>query len=67
MIQALVSAGLAASNAEAKRLLRQGGVSVDGRRLTAEDRHLREADFAQGGTILIAVGARKRVILQAID
>ncbi len=67
VIQALVSAGLAASNAEAKRLLRQGGVSVDGRRLTADDRYLNEADFAQGGTILVAVGARKRVIFQAID
>ncbi len=67
VIQALVSAGLAVSNAEAKRLLRQGGVSVDGRRLSPEDRILNESDFPQGGTVLLAVGPRKRAILQAID
>ena len=65
--RALMGAGLAASNAEAKRLLRQGGVSVDGRRLTPDDRSLGETDFAQGGTILIAVGSRKRAVLKVID
>ena len=63
----LVAVGLAASNGEAKRLLRQGGVSIDGRRLDPTERTIDEAIFAGSDAVLIAVGPHRRAILRLID
>ena len=52
--QALTSAGLTASNSEAFRLIRGGGVRIDGERV--EDRNL-ELDV--GATVVLQVGKRK--------
>ena len=54
VLQALKRAGLAASTSEAGRLVRQGGVRVDGARLDDPDRCLRPGD-----THLIQVGKRR--------
>ncbi len=52
----LTETGLAASNGEARRLIEQGGVSIDGQRIT--DQHARID--VQGGAVL-KVGKRKFV------
>lgn len=57
--QLLVATGLADSNGAAKRLLQQGGVSVNKRKLTAEDRYVRAADERlAGGWVLVGKGKR---------
>lgn len=57
----LVAAGLAQSNAAARRLIVQGGVHVDGQRTTDERTELR-----QGATHLLKAGKRRfrRVVLR---
>ncbi|HEY0405389.1 MAG TPA: tyrosine--tRNA ligase [Pyrinomonadaceae bacterium] len=53
----LTETGLAASMAEARRLIEQGGVSIDGERLTRVDY---EMDLSAGGrSLLIQVGKRR--------
>jgi tyrosyl-tRNA synthetase len=52
----LVETGLAASMAEARRLVEQGGVSVDGERVSKGDYELNLAD---GRAALLQVGKRK--------
>jgi tyrosyl-tRNA synthetase len=52
LTSALVGADLAKSNAEAKRLIRQGGVRVDDARISDEDHEL------PPGTYLVRVGKR---------
>jgi tyrosyl-tRNA synthetase len=52
LTSALVGAGLAKSNGEAKRLIRQGGVRVDDARISDEDHEL------PAGAYLVRVGKR---------
>jgi tyrosyl-tRNA synthetase len=56
----LVEAGLAASTSEGKRLISQGGVQVDGEKLTEVN-----AEIQAGQSFLLQVGKRrfKRVTL----
>jgi tyrosyl-tRNA synthetase len=56
LVQVLVEAGLASSKAEARRLIEQGGVSVDGERCPGVDF---EVDLRFGREILIQVGKRR--------
>ena len=51
--QLLTDQGLTKSNNEARRLIRQGGVRVDGEKVSDADLHLEE------GTHLIQVGKRR--------
>ena len=67
MSKALVGAGLATSNAEAKRLIRQGGVYLDHIRLSPDKLVLLEADFDHKGLALLAVGSRNRAVLQITE
>jgi tyrosyl-tRNA synthetase len=62
LLDALVQAGLAKSNGEARRLIVQGAVDLDGRRVT--DPRLR---LASGGPYLIKVGKRRFIRLQVGD
>jgi tyrosyl-tRNA synthetase len=57
----MVDAGLAASTSEGRRLISQGGVSVDGEKITEVN-----AEMQAGRTFLLQVGKRrfKRVTLQ---
>ncbi|HYE14315.1 MAG TPA: tyrosine--tRNA ligase, partial [Pyrinomonadaceae bacterium] len=52
----LVEAGLAPSMAEARRLIEQGGVRLDGERAA---RHEAEVEVAKGRALLIQVGKRR--------
>ena len=52
ILDVMVSAGLAASKGEARRLVQQGGVSVNDRKVTDATATLSEADFADGAAII---------------
>jgi tyrosyl-tRNA synthetase len=52
----LVHVGLASSKAEAQRLIEQGGVSIDGQRITAVN-HIEP--LKSGMTALLKVGKRR--------
>ena len=52
ILQVLVKAGLAASNGEARRLVQQGGVSVNDVKVTDPTTALAEGDFAEGHAII---------------
>ncbi len=59
LLTAIVQAGLARSNGEARRLVAQGGVSIDGERVEDPTQQL-----ARGGPYLIRVGKRRFVRLE---
>jgi tyrosyl-tRNA synthetase len=52
----LVAAGLAASNSEGSRLVRQGGVRLDGERVAPETR---DVPAAPGTSVVLKVGKRR--------
>jgi tyrosyl-tRNA synthetase len=56
--EALHSVGLTKSRGEARRLIKQGGVSVNDRRVASEDEALSSADVIDGA-ILLRVGKKK--------
>jgi tyrosyl-tRNA synthetase len=62
-MQLLVDGKLAASRGAARRLLEQGGVYIYGRRLTAEQKFVRSADFLPGRYILMRKGARDYLLV----
>ena len=59
LLTAIVQAGLARSNGEARRLVAQGGVSLDGERV-ADPTH----QLAPGGPYLLKVGKRRYIRLE---
>ncbi len=64
----LVASGLAASNGAAKRLLEQGGVSVNKRKLAAADRHIAASDvLLRGGHVVVGKGKRDYALLRVSD
>ena len=56
--EALVKTGLVRSLSEARRTIGQGGASVDGERVTAEDATL--AEFASDRTLLVLGRGKKQ-------
>jgi tyrosyl-tRNA synthetase len=67
-LKLLTASGLAASNGAAKRLLEQGGVSVNKRKLNATDRHLPAADaLLRGGHVVVGKGKRDYALLRVSD
>lgn len=63
-IDAVVHAGLAPSKSAARRLLEQGGLAVNGRKLSSADRTLPLADALAGGYYLLRKGARDYALLR---
>jgi tyrosyl-tRNA synthetase len=64
----LVASGLAASNGAAKRLLEQGGVSINKRKLAAADRHVPASDvLLRGGHVVVGKGKRDYALLLVRD
>ena len=64
-IKLLVASGLAASNGAAKRLLEQGGVSVNKRKISAAERHVPTNDaLLRGGHVVIGKGKRDFALLR---
>jgi len=62
--QLLVSAGLTESKGEARRLIQQGGVSVDGEKQAVVNAHY---SFAPGKSVLLKVGKRRFVRVTFTD
>lgn len=60
----LVVAGLAASRGEAKKLLKQGGVYVNGRRRAESERFLHESDLLPDRHVLLRKGARSYALVR---
>jgi tyrosyl-tRNA synthetase len=64
----LTACGLAASNGAAKRLLDQGGVSVNKRKIAATERHLPANDLQlRGGHIVVGKGKRDFALLRVTN
>lgn len=67
ILKLLVAAGLAASNGAARRLLEQGGVSVNKRKLGAQERLLdQSAVLLPGGYIVLGKGKRDYAVVRVI-
>ena len=67
-LKLLVSSGLAASNGAAKRLLEQGGVSVNKRKLPASERLVSASDvLLRGGHVVVGKGKRDYALLRVRD
>jgi tyrosyl-tRNA synthetase len=64
LVSALVRTGLAASNGEARRLLSQGGVAVNGRKVTGDD-GLGAGDLLHGRYALLRKGRSTYALVTA--
>ena len=65
VLKMLTASGLAASNGAAKRLLEQGGVAVNRRKLSASERHLPSGDvLLRDGYVVVAKGKREFALLR---
>jgi tyrosyl-tRNA synthetase len=62
--EAAVQAGLTASKGEANRLIKQGGLYVNDRRLTEGASHLTAADLIGGQVVVLRKGQRERRVLK---
>ncbi len=58
VLDLFVAAGLAASKGAAKRLLEQGGLSVNGRKRTPDEKTVAADELLAGGRVLLKKGAR---------
>ena len=69
LLNALVLTRLAKSNSEAKRLIRQGAVSLNGIKVGADTDKwsIVAADLKDDGSCLIAAGRRRRAVLRFSD
>ena len=66
ILDVLTNAGVCGSRGEAKRAIRQGGVSVNGERVASEDREISHEDLRCGRYLFIRVG-RKRFYMASIS
>ena len=58
IVDLLVATGLSDSKSAARRTLKEGGVSVNDRKLAGEDPHLEPADLLHGNTALLRRGKK---------
>jgi tyrosyl-tRNA synthetase len=64
----LTAAGIATSNGAARRLLDQGGVSVNKRKLSASDRYVTAADaLLAGDHVILGKGKREYALVHLLD
>jgi tyrosyl-tRNA synthetase len=67
VLKLLVASGLAASNGAARRLLEQGGVSVNKRKLGAQDRYVEAGTtLLAGGYIILGKGKRDYAVVRVL-
>jgi tyrosyl-tRNA synthetase len=64
LLGAMVTAGMAGSNSEARRLIQGGGVKVNDRPVADEKAVVGEADVSPEGTIKISVGKKRHALLR---
>jgi tyrosyl-tRNA synthetase len=61
-----VAAKLAPSKGAARRLLEQGGLNVNGKRLAAVDRSIERSELLPGGHLLLRKGARDYALVRLV-
>ncbi len=67
VLKLLTASGLAASNGAAKRLLEQGGVSVNRRKISASNRLLdRSTVLVESGYLVVGKGKRELAVLRVV-
>ena len=66
LLSALVEAGLAASNGEARRLVRGGGVKVNDGKVDDERSTVTNEHISDDGVIKLSVGKKKHVLLRPV-
>ena len=66
VLKLLVVSGLAASNGAARRLLEQGGVSVNRRKLSAQDRYVDASVLLHGCYVILGKGKRDYAVVRVI-
>jgi tyrosyl-tRNA synthetase len=67
VLKLLVASGLAASNGAARRLLEQGGVSVNKRKLGTQERYLEPASaLLTGGYVILGKGKRDYAVVRVL-
>jgi tyrosyl-tRNA synthetase len=64
--EALVRAGLAASNGEARRLIKGGGARINDEPLAQETRAVSLADVTGDGVIKLSAGKKRHALLKAV-
>ena len=64
VLELFVAAGLCASRGEAKRLLAQGGMTINGRRLAAGEHALADPEFLANKRLLLRKGARDYALVR---
>lgn len=67
IFECLTALGFAASRGVAKRLLEQGGVSVNGRKLSANDKTVRRDQALMGRYLLVRKGARDYGLVDVVS
>jgi len=60
----LVETGLVKSKGEARRQLQQGAVSINGRRLGAEEQYISATEAIAGSSYLIRKGSREIALVE---
>ncbi len=66
LLKALVSAGLAFSNGEARRAMQGAGVRVNDRPVSDERLMLSASDIGDDGVIKLSLGRKKHVLLRPV-
>jgi len=68
VLKLLTASGLAASNGAAKRLLEQGAVSVNKRKLAANERHVTASDIVlRDGYVVLGKGKREYAVVRVLE
>jgi tyrosyl-tRNA synthetase len=57
---------IVASRSEARRLIQQGGLYVNDRRVTPEDAVITDADLLEGRYVILRKGARSRTLIEFV-
>jgi tyrosyl-tRNA synthetase len=66
ILSQFVEAGLVASNSEARRQIKGGGLKVNDKVVTDEKAQLSEADLTPEGVIKLSLGKKKHVLLKPV-
>ncbi len=66
LLTALVEAGLSASNGEARRLVRGGGVKINDNKIDDERSTVTNEHLSDKGVIKVSVGKKKHVLLRPV-
>ncbi len=64
LVDLLVNIGMQASKGEAKRLIRNGGVSINNEKISDENYTLSEKHLVEQKLLLVAVGKKNKMILR---